>query len=144
MSIVLNRLYSPAQNKKSLPQTCEIVRRVVGTFFELCASVGGGVVIGLMVFAFFNKYLAIAAGILVAFGSMPFTIGFLRDYAVLLSSLTAYGVSAIICTAMSLRSKERFNFATLAERVTSFQNAKIELTTAPASGTTFSKPAART
>ncbi|WP_199748582.1 hypothetical protein [Candidimonas sp. SYP-B2681] len=44
----------------------------------------------------------------------------LRDYLVLLSSLTAYGVSAAICVAMSWRSKERFDFDLLAERVTSF------------------------
>jgi sodium/pantothenate symporter len=39
---------------------------------------------------------------------------------VLLSSLTAYGVSASVCVAISLRSNERFDFDLLAERVTSF------------------------
>ncbi|MDS1139150.1 sodium:solute symporter family protein [Pusillimonas sp. SM2304] len=92
----------------------------VAVFFELCASMGMGVVIGLMTFAFFNRKIAIALGVLVAFGSMPFVVGFLRDYAVLLSSLTAYGVSAVVCVAISLRSKERFDFDVLAERVTSF------------------------
>lgn len=98
---------------------------IVGAFFELCASVGGGVVIGLMVFAFFNKHLAIAAGVVAALVALPFSLGFLRDYTVLLSSLTAYGVSAVVCTAMSLRNKQRFDFSTLAERVTSFQSDRV-------------------
>ncbi|MGB6103377.1 MAG: sodium:solute symporter family protein [Pusillimonas sp.] len=93
---------------------------LVAVFFELCASTGLGVVIGLMTFAFFNRKIAIAMGVAVAVGSMPFTVGFLRDYAVLLSSLTAYGASAIVCVAISLRSSERFDFDVLAVRVTSF------------------------
>ena len=105
---------------------------LVGTFFELCASVGGGVVIGLMVFAFFNKHLAIAAGVIATFVAAPFAVGFLRDYTVLLSSLTAYGVSAAVCTAMSLRNKQRFDFSTLAERVTSFQNDRAAFQPRPA------------
>ncbi|MFW7342097.1 sodium:solute symporter family protein [Pollutimonas sp. H1-120] len=93
---------------------------IVAVFFELCASLGAGVVIGLMAFAFFNRRIAIAVGVGAALVSMPFTVGFLRDYVVLLSSLTAYGVSAAVCVAMSLRSNERFDFSLLAERVTSF------------------------
>lgn len=99
---------------------------VVAVFFEMSASVGAGVVLGLMTFAFFNRHLAIAVGVLVAIGSMPFAIGSLRDYAVLLSSLTAYGVSAVVCTAMSWRSKEDFDFNTLAQKVTSFQTQQNE------------------
>src|SRR3546814_5924657 len=72
-----------------------------------------------MTFAFFNLKFAIVLGALAAFGSLPFTIGFLRDYEVLLSSLTAYGVSTVVCVAISLRSNERFDFDLLAERVTS-------------------------
>jgi sodium/pantothenate symporter len=92
----------------------------VGVFFELCASVGLGVVVGLMTFAFFSRNIAIAMGVAAALVSMPYTVGFLRDYVVLLSSLTAYGVSASVCVAISLRSNERFDFDLLAERVTSF------------------------
>jgi len=51
----------------------------------------------------------------------PFSVGFLRDYVVLISSLTAYGVSAIVCVAVSLRSSERFDFDLLNERVVAFQ-----------------------
>lgn len=93
---------------------------VIGIFFEIAASVGAGVVLGLMTFAFFPRQMAIAVGILAAFGFMPYFIGFLRDYTVLLGSLTSYGVSAAVCIAMSWNSKERFDFSVLAKRVTSF------------------------
>ncbi|NYT62548.1 sodium:solute symporter family protein [Alcaligenaceae bacterium] len=92
----------------------------VAVFFEVFASIGGGVVIGLMTFAFFNRHVAIVLGVAVALILMPLTHDFLRDYMVLLGSLTAYGVSATVCVAMSWRSKERFDFDLLAERVTSF------------------------
>ncbi|AWB34396.1 sodium:solute symporter family protein [Orrella marina] len=100
---------------------------IVAVFFEISASIGAGVVLGLMTFAFFNRHLAIAVGVLVAIGAMPYAIGALRDYPVLLSSLTAYGVSAVICTIMSWRSKENFDFDTLAQKVTSFQSTTSEL-----------------
>lgn len=93
---------------------------VIGIFFEIAASVGAGVVLGLMTFAFFPRQMAIAVGVLAAFGFMPYFIGFLRDYTVLLGSLTSYGVSAAVCIAMSWNSKERFDFSVLAKRVTSF------------------------
>ncbi|HUG59557.1 MAG TPA: sodium:solute symporter family protein [Candidimonas sp.] len=96
------------------------IEGAVAAFFELCASVGGGVVIGLMVFAFFNRKVAIALGVATMLVLIPLTHDFLRNYMVLLSSLTSYGVSALVCVAMSWRSKERFNFDLLAERVTSF------------------------
>ncbi|WP_269900588.1 sodium:solute symporter family protein [Paenalcaligenes faecalis] len=93
---------------------------VIGIFFEIAASAGAGVVLGLMTFAFFPRQMAIAVGVLAAFGFMPYFIGFLRDYTVLLGSLTSYGVSAAVCIAMSWNSKERFDFSVLAKRVTSF------------------------
>lgn len=93
---------------------------VIGIFFEITASAGAGVVLGLMTFAFFPRQMAIAVGVLAAFGFMPYFIGFLRDYTVLLGSLTSYGVSAAVCIAMSWNSKERFDFSVLAKRVTSF------------------------
>jgi Na+/proline symporter len=98
------------------------IEGLVALFFEICASAGAGVVIGLMTFAFFNRHIAIGMALLVAVGSLPFSIGFLRDYAVLLSSLTAYGVSAAVCIALSWRNQERFDFDLLAERVTSFHD----------------------
>lgn len=93
---------------------------VVGVFFELAATIGAGVVIGLMTFGFFNRAAAIFMGLLTVVVMAPFAVGFLRDYAVLLASLTAYGVSATVCVLMSFRNTERFDFDLLAKRVTSF------------------------
>jgi Na+/proline symporter len=107
---------------------------LTAVFFEVCASAGAGVVVGLMAFAFFNRKLSVAVGVIVAMASLPYSIGFLRDYAVLLSSLTAYGVSAVVCSIMSWRSSERFDFDSLAERVTSFQKEKVVMTGARSAG----------
>src|SRR5690606_35256552 len=52
---------------------------VTGVFFELCASIGGGVVIGLMAFGFFGRTVGIALGCLAALTMAPFSVGFLRD-----------------------------------------------------------------
>ncbi|MDN5844178.1 MAG: sodium:solute symporter family protein [Alcaligenaceae bacterium] len=89
-------------------------------FFELCAAIGAGVVGGLMTFAFFNRHAAIVIGVLATVVVAYFGVGFLRDYTVLLASLTAYGTSAVVCVALSLRSNERFDFDLIAERVVSF------------------------
>lgn len=93
---------------------------LVAVFFESASAVGAGVVIGLMTFAFFNRTVAITMGVLAFAIMLPFALGFMRDYAVLLASLTAYGVSATVCTLMSYRNTERFDFSVLAKRVTSF------------------------
>lgn len=103
-------------------------------FFEICSSLGAGVVVGLMTFAFFNRQAAIVVGIVGALAMAYFSIGFLRDYTVLLGSLTAYGVSAAICVAMSLRSQERFDFDLIAERVVSFH---VEPASAQAAVSTY-------
>lgn len=92
----------------------------VAVFFELSSSIGGGVVIGLMAFAFVRARIAIAIGVLAALCMMPFFLGHLRDYLVLAGSLTAYGVSTVVCVVLSLRDNERFDFDVLAKRVTSF------------------------
>ncbi|WP_046861661.1 sodium:solute symporter family protein [Microvirga massiliensis] len=94
---------------------------VTAVFFEVVAAVGAGVVIGLMTFAFFPRTAAIVVGVATAVVLAPLCVGFLRDHIVLLSSLTSYGVSTVVCVAGSLLGKERFDFAQLAERVTSFQ-----------------------
>lgn len=104
----------------------------IGVFFEVAAAIGGGVVAGLMTFAFFPRLFAIGVGVAVALGLMPYFIGFLRDYTVLLGSLTSYGVSAVVCIAMSWNSKERFDFSVLSKRVTAFheeQEAMLSVTT---------------
>ena len=46
-----------------------------------------------------------------------FATGFLRNYMVLLASLTAYGVSTVVCTVISLMSNERFDFDMIKQRV---------------------------
>jgi len=109
---------------------------VVAVFFELCAAVGGGVVLGLMVFAFFGRIAGITVGVLAALALVPFGVGFLRDYTVLLGSLTSYGVSAVVCVAMSLRSQERFDFNLLAKRVVHFDYTEA---TKPATATNSSR-----
>jgi Na+/proline symporter len=93
----------------------------VAVFFELCASVGGGVVIGMMAFGFFGRTAGLVFGFLALAVFAPFAVGFLRDYAVLLSSLTAYGVSTMVCVAVSLSSKNSFDFDSIGERVVAFQ-----------------------
>lgn len=69
----------------------------VGVFFELVAAVGGGVVIGLMTFDFLGGRAGAGAGALTASALAPVFVEYLRDYTVLLASLTAYGVSALVC-----------------------------------------------
>lgn len=97
------------------------IEGAVAVFFEVCAAIGGAVVLGLMTFGFFGRKAALAVGALALAVLLPACVGNLRDYIVLLSSLTAYGVSTVVCVALSLRSTERFDFGLLAERVTSFQ-----------------------
>tara|TARA_R110001606_G_scaffold74778_10_gene173349 strand:- start:6414 stop:8060 length:1647 start_codon:yes stop_codon:yes gene_type:complete len=89
-----------------------------GLLFELLASVGGGVIIGLMTFGFLGRTVGFAAGIIAMLAMFVFATGFLRDYTVLLASLTAYGTSTLVCVVMSLISRETpFNFDTIRERV---------------------------
>jgi Na+/proline symporter len=97
------------------------IQGAIAVVFEFFATVGAGVVLGLMGFGFFGRRFGIALGALVTIGLMPFSIGFLRDYHVLLSSLTAYGVSTAVCVALTLAGNERFDFDLIAERVTAFQ-----------------------
>ncbi|MFP7672687.1 sodium:solute symporter family protein [Marivita sp. S0852] len=95
---------------------------VVAGFFEIVAAVGGGVVVGLMAFGFFGRIAGIAVGVIgMAVGIFYFS-GFLREYTVLLGSLTAYGASTIICVLLSLLGKEEFDFDVINERVTSFDD----------------------
>src|SRR5690554_2418790 len=90
--------------------------------FEAVSAVGAAIVIGLMTFAFLGLRLGVLFGIVAGFVALYYNLDFLRNYTVLLSSLTAFGVSTIVCTAMSLLSKEpRFNFATISEEVQSYE-----------------------
>ena len=89
--------------------------------FELFAAIGAGVVLGLMAFGFCGKRVGLAVGAAAAIGLAPFMVGFLRDYVVLLSSLNAYGISTVVCTLLSLRNRESFDFDLIGERVCAFQ-----------------------
>lgn len=96
---------------------------IIAVIFELIATVGAAVVIGLMTYGFFGRRAALIMGAIVGCVLTFYTIGFLRDYTVLMSSLTAYGASAVICTVMSLLSKEpRFDFNAIDERVIEFHS----------------------
>ncbi len=94
----------------------------VAVVFELLASVGGGVVLGLMAFGFFGHRAGVIAGTLAALVLAWFAVGFLRDYTVLLASLTAYGVSTLVCVAVSLMSSHKFDFDTIAQTVGNYDN----------------------
>ena len=46
-----------------------------------------------------------------------FATGFLRQYMVLLASLTAYGASTVVCVIISLMGDEHFDFDLIKQRV---------------------------
>ena len=97
------------------------IQGLIALGFELVATLGIGVVLGLMTFGFFGKKVGLVVGILASIGFMPWTIGFLREYGTLLSSLTAYGSSALVCTVLTLvYSKERFDFKQINKMVIEF------------------------
>src|SRR5690554_6386711 len=92
-------------------------------FLQFISSIGDAVVIGLMAFAFLGLRLGVIFAIVAGVASMYYTADFLRDYTVLMASLTAFGVSTIVCTVMSLMSKApRFDFRTISEEVQSYDN----------------------
>lgn len=97
------------------------IQGLIAYGFEFMATIGLGVVLGLMSFGFFGKKVGLVVGIVASIGFLPWTIGFLRDYGTLLSSLTAYGSSAIVCTVLTLmNSKERFDFKQINKMVIEF------------------------
>ena len=97
---------------------------MVGGLFELLAAVGGGVVLGLMAFGFCGRRVGVIFGALSAIVLAYFSIGFLRDYTVLLASLMAYGVSTIVCIAISLMSSNKFDFSQIDQKVINYDPAK--------------------
>ncbi|WP_107851958.1 sodium:solute symporter family protein [Oceanimonas marisflavi] len=94
----------------------------VAVLFELLASIGGGVVIGLMAFGFFGRHVGFIAGILAGLALMFFATGFLREYTVLLSSLVAYGVSTLVCVLVSLMDDQKFDFNLIKKRVGNYDD----------------------
>ncbi|OJA07047.1 sodium:solute symporter family protein [Halomonas sp. QHL1] len=97
---------------------------VVGGLFELLAAVGGGVVLGLMAFGFCGRRVGLVFGTLCAIVLAFFFVGFLRDYTVLMASLMAYGVSTIVCIAVSLMSSSKFDFSQIDQKVINYDPAK--------------------
>jgi urea-proton symporter len=81
--------------------------------FEVLATLGIGVVLGIMAFGFFGLRTGTAVGVLAAVAAAPFTLFVLRDYTVLSASLIAYAVSFLVCYLLSFRSKQRFDFSTI-------------------------------
>ena len=86
-------------------------------FFEILASVGAAVVIGLMVFGFLGRKIGMVAAAITLLLMLIFATGFLRQYMVLLASLTAYGASTIVCVIISLMGDEHFDFDLIKQRV---------------------------
>ncbi len=95
---------------------------VLGFVVDLLSIVGVGVVIGLMIFGFFGPRPAKIAGVAAAVVTAPFAIGSLHEYATLSGSLVAYSVSTILCWAMSVRRREEFDFAVIAQRTGDFDD----------------------
>ncbi|HEY9039635.1 MAG TPA: sodium:solute symporter family protein [Roseovarius sp.] len=95
---------------------------IIGGVFEMIAAVGAGVVLGLMAFGFFGRIVGMTVGVIGAVLCAVYFSGFLREYTVLLGSLTAYGASTIICVALSLMGKEEFDFDLIKQRVTNFED----------------------
>ncbi|MBD8061975.1 sodium:solute symporter family protein [Oceanitalea stevensii] len=92
----------------------------VGLLVDVLAVIGVGVVLGLMCFGFFGLRVALAVGTVATVVVAPFGIGFLHDYTVLSASLVAYAVSTLVCVAVSLRSRENFDFSLIARRTGDF------------------------
>ncbi|GAA5228138.1 sodium:solute symporter family protein [Paeniglutamicibacter antarcticus] len=93
---------------------------VTGIVVDALSIVGIGVVLGLMAFGFFGLKIARIVGLVAIVVSAPFAMGALHEYAVLSGSLVAYSVSTIVCYAMSVRSKQNFDFSTIKDRVGDF------------------------
>jgi Na+/proline symporter len=92
----------------------------LGLVSDVLATVGIGVVLGLMAFGFFGKRAALVVGTVATLVAAPFAIGFLHTYPVLSGSLVAYAVSTIVCVALTLLNKKTFDFALIKERTGDF------------------------
>lgn len=89
--------------------------------FEVFSIIGVGVILGLMTYAFTNVRAGIAVGAIAALAVAPFFWNFVRDYAELYAVTTAYGVSTVLCTAITLQSQRRYDFDRLTDKVYEFQ-----------------------
>ena len=105
---------------------------ITALFFEILASVGGAVVIGLMVFGFLGRKIGMGAAAITLVLMLIFATGFLRQYMILLASLTAYGASTIVCVIVSLMGDEHFDFELIKQRVDNYDK-KTEIPSSPKS-----------
>lgn len=94
----------------------------VAIISDMIASIGVGVIVGLMAFGFFGIRSGVIAGTLALVAVLPFAIGFLHTYPVLTASLLAYAVSAILCVALSVTSSSRFDFTTIRKLTCKFDD----------------------
>ncbi|AMN49260.1 sodium:proline symporter [Psychrobacter sp. P2G3] len=100
---------------------------VTALFFEVMASVGGAVVIGLMVFGFLGRKMGMGAAVITLILMLIYATGFLRQYMILVASLTAYGVSTVVCIAISLMGNEHFDFDLIKQRVGDYDKPKVNV-----------------
>ncbi|MGO1544580.1 MAG: sodium:solute symporter family protein [Gulosibacter sp.] len=100
----------------------------VAIISDVLATLGAGVVVGLMLFGFIGKRWAIIIASIGTIAVAPFAIGFLHTYPILSASLIAYSVSTIVCVAITVMSKkEPFDFALIAERTGDFDTSDTEV-----------------
>ncbi|CAM3465999.1 sodium:proline symporter [Isoptericola cucumis] len=92
----------------------------LGIASDVLSTLGIGVVLGLMAFGFFGTRVALVVGILATVVAAPFAIGFLHTYPVLSGSLVAYAASTVVCVALTMLNKDRFDFALIKERTGDF------------------------
>ena len=103
------------------------INGVTALFFEVMASVGGAVVIGLMVFGFLGRKMGMGAAVITLILMLIYATGFLRQYMILVASLTAYGVSTVVCIAISLMGNEHFDFDLIKQRVGDYDKPKVNV-----------------
>ncbi|WP_293696850.1 sodium:solute symporter family protein [uncultured Agrococcus sp.] len=106
----------------------------VAWIVEVLAIVGVGVVLGIMAFGFFGIRVAVVVGAVATVAVAPIALGFFREYAVLSASLVAYAVSFLVCYFMSFKSKQDFDFSTVAIITGDFDERNSPTTTPSAGG----------
>jgi len=93
----------------------------IGIASDVLATIGIGVVLGLMAFGFFGRRVALVVGTVATLAAAPFAFGFLHTYPVLSGSLVAYAASTIVCVALTMmNTTRRFDFALIKERTGDF------------------------
>lgn len=93
----------------------------LGIASDVLATIGIGVVLGLMAFGFFGRRVALIVGTVSTLAAAPFAIGFLHTYPVLSGSLVAYAASTIVCVVLTMaNTTRRFDFALIKERTGDF------------------------